>query len=214
MHEKRVKEHVREKTDVLCRICDKLEEWVECEIAKGSENANAVGLGMVTDMLKDVCEAKEKVVKACYYEELMGEMEEDSEFEKEERERRKQDRYMYFPVQGSNSGSAAERGFPGPYNPLPMMAGQMRWQDGATWSERPDDKRGEMDRRRKGFSFDSYMEAMEMYPSDDQDSKRMRIESLNKDLDDLVNMGKDVVARLSPEEKQVWKGKISKLLNA
>lgn len=221
MHEKRVKEHVREKTEGLCRICDKLEEWVECEMTKGSEEANAVGLGMVTDMLKDVCEAKEKVVKACYYEELMETMEEDSEFEKEERQERKKmrtDGRMYFPVdvQGSNSGSAVQRGFPGPYDPNRGWPGDNIRMDGISWTTPgvSSMKGAKGTGGRRGFSFDNYEEALEMYSQDDPESKRMRMESLNRDLHELVEMSKEVAAKLSPEEKQMWKSQISKILNA
>lgn len=60
----------------LEKICDmkhKLIEAAECEIAKGLDCVSTHELGEVVDMIKDLCEAEEKCVKAAYYDAMIGE---------------------------------------------------------------------------------------------------------------------------------------------
>lgn len=57
-------------------MCKKLEESVKHELSKGIENVDAKELGEVVDMIKDLYEAKEKIVKACYYKGVLEAMEE------------------------------------------------------------------------------------------------------------------------------------------
>lgn len=64
-------------------ICKPLENAVKSELTKGIENINAEELGEVVDMIKDLYEAKEKIVKACYYKSVIEAMEE-HDFEDEE----------------------------------------------------------------------------------------------------------------------------------
>ena len=65
------------------KMCEPLEEAVKHELGKGIENVDAKELGEVVDMIKDLYEAKEKLVKACYYKQIMEAMEE-HDFEDEE----------------------------------------------------------------------------------------------------------------------------------
>lgn len=64
-------------------MCKKLEEAVKHELSKGIENVDAKELGEVVDMIKDLYEAKEKIVKACYYKSVIQAMEE-HDFEDED----------------------------------------------------------------------------------------------------------------------------------
>lgn len=64
-------------------MCKKLEEAVKHELNKGIENVDAKELGEVVDMIKDLYEAKEKIVKACYYKGVLEAMEE-HDFEDED----------------------------------------------------------------------------------------------------------------------------------
>ena len=57
-------------------MCKPLEEAVKHELNKGIENVDAKELGEVVDMIKDLYEAKEKIVKACYYKGILEAMEE------------------------------------------------------------------------------------------------------------------------------------------
>ena len=65
------------------KMCEPLEEAVKHELSKGIENVDAKELGEVVDMIKDLYEAKEKLVKAFYYKQIMEAMEE-HDFEDEE----------------------------------------------------------------------------------------------------------------------------------
>ena len=64
-------------------MCKKLEEAVKHELSKGIENVDTKELGEVVDMIKDLYEAKEKIVKACYYKGVLEAMEE-HDFEDED----------------------------------------------------------------------------------------------------------------------------------
>ena len=52
-----------------------------------------------------------------------------------------------------------------------------------------------------------------MHPGMDEASKRMRMDKLDEYISSLVDMSKDIVHGMSPEEKQNWKTGITKLLN-
>lgn len=66
---------------------------------------------------------------------------------------------------------------------------------------------------RYGYSHDEYMKKREMYSKDDPEHKKKRTEMLNEYMDDLGDMAKEMVADMSPEEKQMWKVKLNKLIN-
>lgn len=184
-----------------------LSEYGKCmvESGVGGGEVNICELGQVVDMLKDLSEAE-------YHAHISKAM------EKEEEEGRGRDR-MYFPM--------------GPDDIYPMIpydrmkSGSESWRrDGsdrwdkekrkARWEDADADRTRVQPRRgtgRYGFSFDEYMETRETYPGQEPEHKRIRMEALNRELDELVDMGKEVVQDMSPEEKQAWKGKISKILN-
>lgn len=70
-------------TKDIKKICETLVGEVEHQLSKGVEQIDAKEMGEVIDMIKDLYEAKEKMVKACYYEQIMEAMEE-HDFEDEE----------------------------------------------------------------------------------------------------------------------------------
>lgn len=65
------------------KMCETLEDAAKHELSKGIENVDAKELGEVVDMIKDLYEAKEKIVKACYYKGVLEAMEE-HDFEDED----------------------------------------------------------------------------------------------------------------------------------
>lgn len=171
------------------------------------------------DDFKDCVETAKNLVKIDYYHRIVEAM------KKEEEEEKRLPMRMGYPVRvprtgGGNSGGMYGQG--GMWMPETDYEREMmeRGRKGSGNSGMREDRRVDGSGRetgmktRYGFSFDEYMEAREMYPSNDPDQKRIRIESLNRDLDELVMMGKKVVQDMDPEEKQVWKAKISKILNA
>lgn len=225
MHEESMIEmKLKEESRDLCDICETLEDAVRSKLGNGIEKANTKEMGEVVDMIKDLYEAKEKLYKACYYKYLMETMEEDKK-EREEEKKQGGPMRMYYPVQGSRTGggnSGGMRGMGGMWEPemdyeRGMMDRSRRgggnsgdWNDTSRGTGRSNGSR----QTRYGFSFDNYMDAREMYQANDPDQERMRMESLNRDLDELVEMSKEVVHGMTPGEKQAWKSKISKILNA
>lgn len=67
---------LEEEAKPIKKMCEKLMDAVNHELDKGIENVNAEELGEVIDMIKDLYEAKEKMVKSCYYKQIMEAMEE------------------------------------------------------------------------------------------------------------------------------------------
>lgn len=218
MHDNVTEVKMEKEMENVCRLLDVLERRACIELEGDLERVDTHEMGETIDMIKDLYEAKEKIAKACYYKSITKAMEEESG--------KGQDR-MYFPVpdmrdmvgrmdgtSGSESwrdGGSREgerRGRDGRYDS--MGGDRVGRQDGRSGSSRSGVKGTG---GRYGFSFDEYMETREMYPGQEQEHKRMRAEALNRELDELVDMGKEVVQDMSPEEKQIWKGKISKILN-
>ena len=65
------------------KMCETLEEAIKHQFGKGIENIDTMEMKEAVDMLKDLYEAKEKIVKACYYKGVLEAMEE-HDFEDEE----------------------------------------------------------------------------------------------------------------------------------
>lgn len=74
---------LEEETKPIKKMCEKLMDSINYELDKGIENVDTKELGEAIDMIKDLYEAKEKMVKACYYKQIMEAMEE-HDFEDEE----------------------------------------------------------------------------------------------------------------------------------
>lgn len=83
MEESKIAIRLEEETKPIKKMCEKLMDAVNHELDKGINNVNAKELGETIDMIKDLYEAKEKMVKACYYKQIMEAMEE-HDFEDEE----------------------------------------------------------------------------------------------------------------------------------
>ena len=74
---------LEEETKPIKKMCEKLMDAVNHELDKGIENIDTKELGEAIDMIKDLYEAKEKLVKSCYYKSVIEAMEE-HDFEDEE----------------------------------------------------------------------------------------------------------------------------------
>lgn len=70
---------VDEEIKPIKELCEKLVDVVKAETSKGIEQVDTKELGEAIDMIKDLAEAKEHTVKACYYKQIMGAME-DAEY--------------------------------------------------------------------------------------------------------------------------------------
>lgn len=88
MHnEYKIEMKLQEELKPLEEICKKLVEATKHELDGGIEKVNTEEFSSVIDDIKDMCEAKEKVVKACYLKEILKHMEkEEDEKEQEEKD--------------------------------------------------------------------------------------------------------------------------------
>ena len=83
MAETKIGMKIEEETKYLTKMCEKIGDAINHELDKGIEKVNTEELGEAVDMLKDLYEAKEKMVKSCYYKQVIEVMEE-HDFENEE----------------------------------------------------------------------------------------------------------------------------------
>lgn len=86
MHKSELKELLEMETKSIKEICEKLECTVKNEMSTGIEHIDTKELGDVIDMIKDCYEAKEKLIKGCYYKKIMEAMEKDEEEEEKDKE--------------------------------------------------------------------------------------------------------------------------------
>ena len=221
------------------KMCEPLEEAVKHELSKGIENVDAKELGEVVDMIKDLYEAKEKLVKACYYKQIMEAMEE-HDFEDEEEimdEGRRgyrgqsRDSMGRFTSRGNRGGQSRSRGRRG-YEPVMMMPeeygyeemnrdmdmdmGRMYYQGQGGSSGRGGsggNSGGYSDGSRYGYSHDKYMNERKKYSKEDPEDKKKRTELLNEYMEDFMDSAKEMISDMSSEEKQMWKSKLNKLIN-
>ena len=70
---------LEEETKYLSKMCEKIGEAINYELDKGIEQVDTEELGKAVDMLKDLYEAKEKMIKGCYYKYIMEAMEKGEE---------------------------------------------------------------------------------------------------------------------------------------
>lgn len=85
-NEYKIEMKLQEELKPLEEICKKMTEEFAASIDSTKEEDIPVA-GQIVDMIKDLCEAKEKVVKACYYKEILKHMEkEEDEKEQEEKD--------------------------------------------------------------------------------------------------------------------------------
>lgn len=211
--------------NIHCMI-EKMAEYCKCDIEKGYDKLNLATAGAAVDILKDLCEAEyhARVSKA---------------MEKEEEEEEMEERYgrMFYPRRRDSRGRfIGRRGYDEPpYMHMPDMR-DIRIMDGMSgyegWETDRDmdvakgrmyyaDKRGrdEWDgayntpESRYGFSHDEYLKKRKSLNPMQPEDKRRRDELLDGYLEDLGDMSKELVDGMTPEEKQKWKTKITKILN-
>lgn len=84
MHEEtKIEMKLEEETKPIKKICEKVMDIVSTEFEKGAENVDTKEMGEAIDILKDLYEAKEKIVKACYYKYILAAMEKEETEEEE-----------------------------------------------------------------------------------------------------------------------------------
>lgn len=203
----------------------RIHEMIECltktadeEFSKGIECVNTQEMGEVVDMIKDLCQAE-------YHAEIVKAMDEQKEEDEAEQKylinmlkeeygendyRKHYDQYRYANGRFAPKGRGRRMGWEPIMNEPPYkhmaMDRDMDMDDyGRMYTGKGMSK--------YGYSHDEYMKEKQMHPGMDESSKRMRMDKLDEYLSNLMDMGKEMVQGMSPEEKQSWKSGITKLLN-
>lgn len=197
--------------DKLMEMKKKIEFMVEEELAKGK--ASAKELGEAVDMIKDLAEANYycKITEAMEkpenqygvnydYRGRMGYMPIDYEMPEYEMPIRwdnqmtgaRMNRIGYTGQVGGNMGNRNSNNYrPSSNSSIGMNRGNSRY----------------------GYSHDDYMTKMDMYDHTNPEMKQKRKELIDERIDELSDMLTDTIEKMTPEEKQMWKMKMNKLIN-
>lgn len=200
--------------DKLMEMKKKIEFMVEEELAKGK--ASAKELGEAVDMIKDLAEAN-------YYCKITEAME-----KPENKYGVNYDytgRFGYMPLDyhmnddiepiqwnGLLTGTRLmdRRGYTG------QVGGNMGNRNSSNYRS-SGNMSGGMNRSsnnsRYGYSHDDYMTKMDMYDHTNPEMKQKRKELIDERIDELSDMLTDTIEKMTPEEKQMWKVKMNKLIN-
>lgn len=211
----------------MYRIHDMLEEVSEVastELAKGSDKVDTEEFGEVVDMIKDLTEAEKNKWQSCYYKSIVEAMENadyGSDYDYQgmvdedragygrsgrmgyNRTRDSRGRYAY----GGNDMMDDPRYYD-------YMNGRMGYSNGAYGGGRRNQysSSGNMGSR-YGYSHDEYMQKIKMHNSNDPEAMKKRTKMLDEHMDDMYEMFKEEVQDLTPEEKQMWKAKLNRIIN-
>lgn len=86
MHETMIKAKLEEELKPIANLCERIEKMLESDFDCGMDNVHVEMAGKSVDMIKDLCEAGEKVAKTCYYKQIIAAMDEAKEEDKKEDE--------------------------------------------------------------------------------------------------------------------------------
>lgn len=192
-------------------FAEKLELCVSEKMEQGLDKVNAKEMGEVVDMIKDSYEIEKLKAERRYYDSVVSAMHEGSGEMYDE---------MGYPVRRNGGGRYTTS----------MRGDRMGYGDDRYYAHRPEELTREMyDERygygrggnssgrggnsRYGYSHDEYMEKRKEYPMTDAEGAKHRKQLLNDYMDDLYDMAKEMVSDMSPEEKQMWKNKLTQIVN-
>lgn len=210
----------------LKELKKQLETLVECELAKGKEKINAKELGEVVDMIKDLSEA----IYHCTITEAMEDPE--NQYGRD---------YDYMGKLGysrngrmSNRPNMNNRRMGYHYDPeemyglhdIPMykpeyypvygytgqVGGQMGNRDSSNYMSSMNSG-SRMGNSRYGYSHDDFMSKMHESDMSDPNMKEKRRELMSERIREVSDMLSDTLEVMSPEEKQMWKQKLNKVIN-
>ncbi len=211
----------------MYRIHDMLEnvsEAASTELSKGTEKVNTKEMGEVVDMIKDLSEAEKNKWQSCYYKSIVEAMEDAEYGEDYDWSGPDEDRMGYPRSRDSMGRFTSRRGYRGQggqrsggrrnyeemmYDPrMEDMYNRMGYSNGAYGGG----SRGQSSSggsSRYGYSHDEYMEKKSSMQANDP--KRAKL--IEEHMDDLYGMFKEEVQDMTPEEKQMWKTKLNRIIN-
>lgn len=210
------------------RIHDMLEDVSEAastELAKGTDQVNTKEFGEVVDMIKDLTEAEKNKAEACYYNTLVEAMD-NAEYGEDydeygPMERRGYNRMGYNGRGGSRGGGnrgGGNRG--GGRRGYPMMDDEMEYYSrmgyngGGSRGGNSGNSSGGSSSSRYGYSYDNYMRNRRNYSQTDPEDKQERMKMMQEYSNDLVGSLSKVMEDVSPEEKQMLKNNLNKIMSA
>lgn len=215
-----------------------IEKIVECakyKVDKGIEQLDTKEMGAVTDIIKDLCEAEyyAKISKAMDESEYGEDYNVDGPIRKfyrgQPRDRmgrfkktRRGKRMGYMPDMMPMPDEMDLEEYMEMYGMMPTerVMGRMYYPDendgytGQVGGNRGD--RTSSNYRpssRYGYSHDEYMDKMSKHEHGTPEDKQKRKELMEERLMDISDMLTDTMEKMSPEEKQMWKQKLNKLIN-
>lgn len=207
----------------MYRIHNMLEDVSEAastELSKGTESVNTKELGDVVDMIKDLSEAEKNKWQSCYYKSVVEAMEnaeygEDYDWMGPDEDRMGYPRGM--------SGGRSRRGYRGQGNQGSRYGGRRNY-DEMMYDERMGYSNGaygggsrgmssNQGSSRYGYSYDKYMNNRANYSMNDPEDKQERMKMLEEYTQDLVSSVSTAMKDVSPEEKNMLKNKLTKLVN-
>jgi len=182
------------------------------ELAKGVDKVDTKEFGEVVDMIKDLTEAEKNKMQACYYKTIIEAMEQSEYGEDYDWSGPDEDRMGYPRSRDSMGRFTSRRGYEqrirdprfDEYN-----MGRMGYSNGAYGGGSRGMSSSPMRSSRYGYSHDEYMsQKSNLNPND---PKRMKM--IEDHMDDLYGMFKEEIQDMTPEEKQMWKTKLNKIIN-
>lgn len=212
----------------MYRIHEMLEDVSEAastELAKGTESVNTKEFGEVVDMIKDLSEAEKNKMEACYYKTLIEAMEE-SEYGEDYDEYGPMERRGYSRGSGGGRGGSRGGGNRGGGNRgggrrgYPMMDDEMEYYSrmgyngGGSRGGNSGNSSGGSSSSRYGYSYDNYMRNRRNYSQTDPEDKQERMKMMQEYSSDLVGSISKVMEDVSPEEKQMLKNNLNKIMSA
>lgn len=226
----------KEHCEKLCELEKKLSCAFEGEMAKGVQCIDTHEAGEVTDMIKDLCEAEEKLWKACYYKSIVEAMEEAKEegWELEdfmdEDGRRGYDNWRYASGRFAPTGHGHRSGFSGRGSMRARSGGMQNRSRG--FNDMWDDY--DMDRRSRGYvedydmegtmrrgqngsrmrPWDRYTEAKRHYTeTKDQSHKEEMEKYADEHIHESIDSMKEMWKEASPSLRNKLKTQLTSLVN-
>ena len=196
---------------------EKLELCVSEQMEKGLDKINAKEMGEVVDMIKDSYEIEKLKAEKRYYDSVVDAMEQGGEEYYDD---------MGYPTRRDSRGRfmsggsrTSRRGFDAYAHRPEDLTRDMYW-DNRGYNSNDGSRSGRTSggsmntsASRYGYSHDEYMDKRKEYPMTDPESAKQRKQLLNDYMDDMYDMAKEMVQDMSPEEKQMWKSKLSQISN-
>lgn len=201
------------------RIHDMLEDVSEAastELAKGTEQVNTKEFGEVVDMIKDLTEAEKNKAEACYYNTLVEAMD-NAEYGEDYDEYGPMERRGYNRIgyNGRSYRGSSRRNYPMHDRRMQEdMYERMGYSNGAYGGGSRGSSNSQPSNSRYGYSYDNYMRNRRNYSSTDPEDKQERMKMMQEYSNDLVGSLSKVMEDVSPEEKQMLKNNLNKIMSA